>query len=95
PKGGPVEQLTTDRGQHWPDSWAPDNDRIAFAGERDGVWNLFTVSRTTRVVTPLTSFTSSAGYVRYPNWSPSGSPLVFERALQTGQIWTITLPTNR
>ena len=95
PNGGPVEQLTTDRGQHWPDSWAPDNDRIAFAGERDGVWNLFTVSRTTRVVTPLTSFTSSAGYVRYPNWSPSGSPLVFERALQTGQIWTITLPTNR
>ena len=41
--------LTDARGQSWPHSWAPDNDRIAFAGQRDGVWNLYTVSRRTRV----------------------------------------------
>ena len=45
--GGPVEQLTNARGQSWPHSWAPDNDRIAFAGQRDGVWNVYTVSRRT------------------------------------------------
>jgi Tol biopolymer transport system component/DNA-binding winged helix-turn-helix (wHTH) protein len=88
--GGPVVQITDERGQHWPDSWAPDNDRIAFAGERDGVWNIYSVSRTSRQVTRLTSFTSSAGYVRYPAWSPSGRRIVFERALRTGHVWTIT-----
>jgi Tol biopolymer transport system component/DNA-binding winged helix-turn-helix (wHTH) protein len=90
--GGPVTVLTDGRGQHWPSSWAPDGDRIAFAGEREGVWNLYTVSRKTRAVTPLTTFTSPAGYVRYPAWSPKGSRVVFERAQETSTVWTATLP---
>ena len=90
--GGPVEQLTDARGQSWPHSWAPDNDRIAFAGQRDGVWNLYSVSRRTRAVTQITFFTSGSGYVRYPAWSPSGSRIVFERALDTSNVWTMTLP---
>ena len=56
--GGPVDAADAERGQSWPHSWAPDNDRIAFAGERDGVWNVYTVSRRTRAVTALTRFTS-------------------------------------
>jgi Tol biopolymer transport system component/DNA-binding winged helix-turn-helix (wHTH) protein len=87
--GGAVEQLTFGRGQSWPRSWAPDNDRIAFAGLRDGVWNVYSVSRSTRVVTPLTHFTSAAGYVRDPAWSPHGNRIVFERAVRTGGVWTI------
>ena len=90
--GGPVVQLTDARGQSWPYTWAPDNERIAFAGERDGVWNVYTVSRKTKVVTQLTSFTSPAGYVRYPAWSPTGSRIVFERAQDTSSVWTATLP---
>ena len=90
--GGPVVQLTDARGQSWPYTWAPDNERIAFAGERDGVWNVYTVSRKTRAVTQLTSFTSPAGYVRYPAWSPTGSRIVFERAQDTSSVWTATLP---
>jgi Tol biopolymer transport system component/DNA-binding winged helix-turn-helix (wHTH) protein len=93
--GGPVEQLTTDRGQSWPHSWAPDNDRIVFAGQRDGVWNIYTVSRRTRAVVQLTSFTSGTGYVRYPAWSPTGSRIVFERAIESGNVWTLTLPSQR
>ena len=93
-EGGPVEQLTDARGQSWPHSWAPDNDRIAFAGQRDGVWNLYSVSRRTRVVTQITFFTSGSGYVRYPTWSPSGSRIVFERALDTSNVWTMTLPSR-
>jgi Tol biopolymer transport system component len=92
--GGPVEQLTDARGQSWPHSWAPDNDRIAFAGQRDGVWNLYSVSRRTRAVTQITFFTSGSGYVRYPAWSPSGSRIVFERALDTSNVWTMTLPSR-
>lgn len=92
--GGPVELLVTERGQSWPYSWAPDNDRIAFAGSRDGVWNIYTVSRKTKEVKQLTSFTSVEGYVRYPSWSRSRSRIVFERAEQRGSLWTTKLPGN-
>ena len=87
--GGPIEQLTFEQGQSWPRSWAPDNDRIAFAGLRNGVWNVYSVSRSTRAVTPLTHFTSASGYVRDPAWSPRGNRIVFERAMRTGGVWTI------
>jgi Tol biopolymer transport system component len=93
--GGAVEQLTEGRGQSWPHSWASDNDRIAFAGQRDGVWNVYTVSRRTRAITQVTFFTSGSGYVRYPSWSPSGSRLVFERALESASVWTMRLPRSR
>lgn len=93
--GGTVEQLTNVRGQSWPHSWAPDNDRIVFAGQREGVWNLYTVSRRTHTEVRLTSFTSGTGYVRYPAWSPKGSRIVFERAIESGNIWTMTLPPQR
>jgi len=92
--GGPVTHLTADRGRSWPHSWAPDNDRIAFAGERDGVWNLYAVSRRTRAVTALTTFKDAGSYVRYPAWSPRGSRVVFERSLRTAGVWTLALPTD-
>ena len=69
--GGPVTQLTVERGQSWPHSWAPDNDRIAFAGERDGVWNVYAVSRRTRAVTALTAFTSAERLRALPRVVPS------------------------
>jgi Tol biopolymer transport system component/DNA-binding winged helix-turn-helix (wHTH) protein len=93
--GGEVVQLTDVRGQNWPHSWAPDNDRIAFAGERDGVWNVYTVSRTTRAVTQLTSFASASAYVRYPSWSPRGSRVVFERSQDSAALWTASLPSSQ
>jgi Tol biopolymer transport system component/DNA-binding winged helix-turn-helix (wHTH) protein len=93
--GGPIVELTTGRGQSWPHSWAPDNDRIAFAGQRDGVWNVYTVSRRTRAVTQVTFFKSAAGYVRYPAWSPIGTRVVFERAVETANVWMVTLPIER
>ncbi len=93
-EGGPVTQLTFERGQSWPHSWAPDNDRIAFAGERDGVWNVYAVSRRTRAVTALTRFTSPSGYVRYPAWSPRAARVVFERSLRSGSVWTLALPAD-
>jgi Tol biopolymer transport system component len=90
--GGPVEPLVTERGQSWPFSWAPDNDRVAFAGSRDGVWNIYTVSRKTKDVRQLTDFNSVEGYVRYPSWSRTRDAIVFERAEQRGSLWTAKLP---
>jgi Tol biopolymer transport system component/DNA-binding winged helix-turn-helix (wHTH) protein len=90
--GGPVELLVTERGQSWPYSWAPDNDRIAFAGARDGVWNIYTVSHKTREVRQLTDFNSVEGYVRYPSWSSTRPRIAFERAEQRGSLWSMALP---
>ena len=90
--GGPLEPLVTQRGQSWPFSWAPDSDRIAFAGSREGVWNVYSVSRKTREIRQLTDFSSVEGYVRYPSWSRTRDTVVFERAEQRGSLWTAQLP---
>jgi Tol biopolymer transport system component/DNA-binding winged helix-turn-helix (wHTH) protein len=90
--GGPVDLLVNERGQSWPFSPAPDNDRIAFAGSRDGVWNIYSVSRKTKEVRQLTDFNSVEGYVRYPSWSRTREAIVFERAEQRGSLWSVKLP---
>jgi tricorn protease len=87
--GGSIEVLTNDRGQSWPHSWAPDGDRIVYAAQRDGVWNVRVVSRRTHQTRALTHFTSPSGYVRYPAWSPRGDRIVFERETQRSGVWTI------
>lgn len=84
--GGPIEWLTHERGQNWPHSWV--GDSIFFAGEREGVWNVFTVSRRTRAIRRITNFTSVSGRVLYPEASPDGRRVVFERSADEGSLWT-------
>ena len=86
--GSGFRQLTSGDGQHWPHSWAPDNDRIAFAGTKDGVWDVWTVSASTGAVQQLTKFSGGNSYVRYPAWSPMNDRIVFEYATTTGNLWT-------
>jgi Tol biopolymer transport system component len=89
--GGAVEQLTFEPGQSWPHSWAPDSDRVAFAGQRDGVWNVWLVSRRSHGYTPVTHFTSPNGFVRYPSWSPLGDRILFERSIVTAGVWMMKM----
>ncbi|HTS31364.1 MAG TPA: winged helix-turn-helix domain-containing protein [Bryobacteraceae bacterium] len=77
-EGGEIRTLVSDPGESWANSWSPDGDRIAFAGLRDGVWNIFWVSRTTGAVHQLTHFTSQSEFVRYPTWSPRNNQVAFE-----------------
>jgi Tol biopolymer transport system component len=90
--GGPVEFIVTDRGHSWPHSWTPDGERMAFAGSRDGIWNVYTVSIKTKEVRQLTEFTAIEGYVRYPSVSFTRPRIVFERAEHKGSLWTAKLP---
>ena len=90
-EGGAYTQLTTEAGHAWPWSWAPDNDTIVFAGSRDGVWNLWQVSRTTRIQKKLTDYTSLRTYVRYPTWSPRGDRIVYEFNETKGNIYVADL----
>ena len=89
--GGEVIQLTFDRGQSWTGSWSPDGDKIAFAGYRNGYWNVWWVSRSTKQQKQLTNFTSLNTYVRYPSWSPLRNQIVFEYNETTGNIWLMEL----
>ncbi len=89
--GGELIQLTNDKGQSWAYGWSPDSDKIIYAGERDGIWNVYWVSRSTRKQKQLTNFTQMNAYVRYPEWSPAGDQIVYEYAKTTGNIWMVDL----
>lgn len=89
--GGEVVQLTNEPGQSWVNGWAGDNDRIIFAAERNGIWNIYSVSRTTREVRKLTNFSAMNTYVRYPAISLAGDKVAYEYAETTGNIWMIEL----
>jgi Tol biopolymer transport system component/DNA-binding winged helix-turn-helix (wHTH) protein len=89
--GGAATQLTFNHGQSWPGGWSPDGDKIAFAGQRNGVWNVWWVSRNTKQQQQLTHYTAPNSYVRYPAWSPRGNQIVYEFAETTGNIWLMEL----
>jgi Tol biopolymer transport system component/DNA-binding winged helix-turn-helix (wHTH) protein len=89
--GGEIVQLTNEKGQSWVNGWSGDNDRIIFAGMRNGIWNVYSVSRTTREVRQLTYFDKINAYVRYPSMSPAGDKVAYEYAETTGNVWMVEL----
>jgi Tol biopolymer transport system component/DNA-binding winged helix-turn-helix (wHTH) protein len=90
-EGGEVQQISNEPGQSWVSDFAPDNDRILFAGRRGTTWNIYAISRTTRKVEQFTNFTKLNTYVRYPAWSPLGDKIAYEYAESSGNIWMIEL----
>lgn len=89
--GGEPRQLTFERGQSWPHSWSPDGGKIAFAGFRDGAWNVWQYSLSSGQTRKLTDYTSMAGFVRYPAWSPRNDQIVYEQAETRGNIYWIEM----
>jgi Tol biopolymer transport system component len=92
PRAGAPLVLTDAHGMSWPHSFSPDGAWIAFAGSRDGVWNVFSVSRSTKEQRRLTTYRKLTAYVRYPAWSPRGDQIVYEYTEATGAIWTVDPP---
>ena len=90
-KGGEPTQLTFEHGQSWPNSWSPDGDKIVFAGARDGIWNLWWVSRSDRAVKQLTHNTKLNVFFRYPAWSPLANRIVSEYSENKGNIYVMEL----
>jgi TolB protein len=90
--GGTPTQITFDHGNDWPDSWSPDGDKIVFAKQQeDGFWNVWTVSRSTKIEKQLTHYDRVTSYVRYPAMSPRGDQIVYEYDETTGNIWMLEL----
>ena len=90
-EGGTPVQLTFDKGQSWAYGWSPDGDKILFAGQRDGFWNVYWVSRSTKKQQQLTDYTKLNSFVRYPEWSPLGNQIAYEYSETTGNIWIADL----
>jgi serine/threonine protein kinase len=89
--GGPITQLTFSQGQSWLSGFSPDGDKLVFAGFRDGLWNIWWVSRSTKEQKKLTNYTRVNAFVRYPAWSPLGNQIAYEYAETTGNIWVAEL----
>ncbi|MBK5291718.1 MAG: PD40 domain-containing protein [Acidobacteriia bacterium] len=89
--GGAARALTSQRGQNWPYSWSPDNQRIAFAALRNGRWSLWWVDKKTGRQHRLTDPAPLRTYVRYPDWSPAGDRIVYEHSETRGNLYILEL----
>ncbi len=87
--GGQVTALISDKGKSWPHSFSPSGNEIVFAGQRDGIWNIYTISTKTKVQKQLTNYSKLNVFVRYPAWSTNR--IVYEYAETTGNIWMLEL----
>src|SRR5215813_2598251 len=87
--GGQLVPLTHDHAQNWPYSWSPTDDEIAFAGYRNGAWNVFSVSRSTGRERQFTNYRGPNTFVSYTEWSPNGDQIVYEYGESTGNIWML------
>jgi len=90
--GGAARVLTPEAGEAWVHDWVGDDDRVVFAGQRGGVWNVWFVSRATGQETQVTRYTGVNTFVRYPSSSPRGDRVVFERGEVRGNIWLASVP---
>jgi Tol biopolymer transport system component len=91
-EGGAPRRVTRERGQSWPHSWTPDGGSVVFAGQRQGVWNVYAVDVKTGAERRLTSYDRAVVNVRYPAWSPAGDRLVFEHTELSANVWVAPLP---
>ena len=84
-------QLTFDKGDSWPFGWSPDGERIAFAGSRNGIWNVGWITRSDKLQKPLTRNTSAGVLMRFPAWSPLGNQIVYEQVELTSNVYVTDL----
>jgi Tol biopolymer transport system component len=91
---GAIRQLTAVRGQTWVRSWSPDGRLIAAAAMRDGRWSLRAIDAVSGDERVMMAPLPPNVYVRYPDWSPRGDLVVFERGELKGNIWIVTLDAD-
>ena len=92
---GALRRLTNERGQTWVRSWSPDGTKIAAAVFRDGRWGLRWIDASSGVTGVITAPSGPNTYVRYPEWSPRGDLVVYERGELRGNVWMLRLNAPR
>jgi Tol biopolymer transport system component/DNA-binding winged helix-turn-helix (wHTH) protein len=90
--GGPVTQMTFDRGDNWSGSWSQDGDQILLARRpSSGPWNIWSISRSTKVEKQITHYSKLNIAVYAPAISPRGDQIVYEYSEINGNIWMLDL----
>jgi Tol biopolymer transport system component len=91
--GGEIRTLGDQLEAYFASDWSPDGQRIAFAGLKDGSWNIYWISVATGKVEQLTrsGAGSGAGFVRYPSWSPDGKRVLYERNDWKSNVYVVDL----
>jgi Tol biopolymer transport system component/DNA-binding winged helix-turn-helix (wHTH) protein len=89
---GALRRLTNERGQTWVRSWSPDGKKIAAALFRNGSWDLRWIDAGNGAMGVIAPASAPNVYVRYPEWSPRGDTVVYERGELRGNVWMLRLP---
>lgn len=71
--GKNLKRLVGDEFRNWFGDWSPDGTKIAFASDRMGDFNIFTINTDGTDLTRITSYKSGA-----PDWSPDGKQIAFQ-----------------
>lgn len=81
-----ITQLTSNSANDLMPSISPDGERIAFASDRNGSWDIFITSieggQPVRI-------TEDATHELHPSWSPDGRKIVYSRLGQTSGRWEL------
>ena len=88
-------RLTNERGQTWVRSWSPDGKKIAASVFREGRWGLRWIDASSGATGVITAPSGPNTYVRYPEWSPQGDLVVYERGELRGNVWMLRLNAPR
>lgn len=88
--GGPPVQVTHDPGHEVHPSWSPDARHLVYCNQQqNGPWELWVADAVTDAAKRF------IGYGMFPEWSPAGDLILFQRARERGSrwfgIWTLTL----
>lgn len=81
-----LTQLTSDPADDVQPRFSPDGQRIAFASNRSGTWDLWLINRDG---TGLTQLTHDLSDEIAPCWSPDGSQIAFTVWSPRGHVWEI------
>ncbi|MEZ4630470.1 MAG: hypothetical protein R2880_07160 [Deinococcales bacterium] len=89
PFAGGMPQLVTAKGPSYLHGWSPDAKRLAYCAERNGQYNIYTISTKGG---PETQLTNTLGLDDGPEYSPDGQHIWFN-STRTGlmQIWRMEL----
>ncbi len=82
--GRTVTQLTADPAHDIMPAISPDGQRVAFASNRTGSWDIFVMSSSGGKAVQLTS---DSARELHPSWSPDGNKLVFCRLGEVSGRW--------
>jgi Tol biopolymer transport system component len=88
--GGDPRRFMTGDGPSWGASLSPDGERVVYAAFRAGRWHL-AVAGIEEPERLLDVPPEIGGYVRWPDFSPDGKCVAYERMRYQTNVWTLDL----